>query len=275
MNKELVTRFNAQLSQYEPNILQDLLVKHDMTASQFVQIVTTQVKKSPLMQEAFQNNPSSLFASILLCAELGLSPSEEVGEFYFVPFKGAIKPMLGYKGIVTLFMRTGKVKWISSELVYVDDDFEYELGLEPKLSHIPNDLKPKRSENIFAVYAVAKLDDGEKVFKVMTREEIMAIAQMNGNNNLYFNEKRDPQNWMARKTTLKQLAKLLPKDYYGKRALSLDDTLEGGGYVSLDDNEIIVKQAKSFNKPRGNNLHESFELLDEPLKNEGVYLDNV
>jgi recombination protein RecT len=274
MNKDLVTRFSHQLNQYEGNILRDLLAKHDMSPAQFVQIAITQVKKSTKMQDAFARNPASLFASILLCAELGLNPSEEVGEFYFVPFHGSIKPMLGYKGIVTLFMRTNKVKWITSELVYADDDFEYELGLEPKLAHIPNNLAPKRTENIIAVYAVAKLDDGEKVFKVMTRDEIMAIANMNGTNQMYFNDGRDPQHWMARKTVLKQLAKLLPKDYYGKRGIALDDQMEGGGYVSMDDNQVIVKEHKVLARGRGKGLYDSFNELDTEAT-EDVSLSNV
>ena len=275
MNKELVTRFSTQFSLYERNILQDLLAKHDMSPAQFVQIATTQVKKSVKMQQAFEQNPASLFASILLCAELGLNPSEDIGEFYFVPFKGSIKPMLGYKGIVTLFMRTGKVKWITTELVYQDDDFEYELGLEPRLGHIPNTMVPKRNENIIAAYAVAKLDDGEKVFKVMTRAEIMDIAQNNGNSDMYFSNAKDPQNWMARKTVVKQLSKLLPKDYYGKRGLSLDDQMEGGGYVSMDSDEVVVKQQKNVAKGKSKGLYTSFEELDGEESVQDVSLSNV
>ena len=275
MNKELVTRFSAQFSLYERNILQDLLAKHDMSPAQFVQIATTQVKKSVKMQQAFEQIPASLFASILLCAELGLNPSEDIGEFYFVPFKGSIKPMLGYKGIVTLFMRTGKVKWITTELVYADDDFEYELGLEPRLGHIPNTIVPKRNENIIAAYAVAKLDDGEKVFKVMTRDEIMDIAQNNGNSDMYFSNAKDPQNWMARKTVLKQLAKLLPKDYYGKKGISLDDQMEGGGYVSMDSDEVVVKQQRNLAKGKSKGLYTSFEELDGEESVEDVSLSNV
>jgi recombination protein RecT len=275
MNKELVTRFSAQFSLYERNILQDLLAKHDMSPAQFAQIATTQLKKSVKMQQAFEQNPASLFASILLCAELGLNPSEDIGEFYFVPFKGSIKPMLGYKGIVTLFMRTGKVKWITTELVYQDDDFEYELGLEPRLGHIPNTMVPKRNENIMAAYAVAKLDDGEKVFKVMTRAEIMDIAQNNGNSDMYFSNAKDPQNWMARKTVLKQLAKLLPKDYYGKQGLSLDDQMEGGGYVSMDSDEVVIKQQKNVAKGKSKGLYTSFEELDSEESVQDVSLSNV
>ena len=275
MNKELVTRFTAQLSHYERDVIKDLLAKHELSPNQFVQIAISQLKKNVLMQQAFEKSPASLFASILLCAELGLNPSEEIGEFYFVPFKGGIKPMIGYKGIVSLFMRTGKVRWITSEIVYAHDDFEYELGLEPKLAHIPNNMISKTTDSIVAVYAVAKLDDGEKVFKVMTREEIMSVATIGGNSGMYFNTLKDPQNWMAKKTTLKQLAKLLPKDYYGKKAIALDDTMEGGGYVSMDQDDIIIKEHKILAKGKGIGLYNSFQDLDENISEEIVPLTNV
>ena len=37
-------------------------------------------------------------------------------------------------------------------IVYEDDDFEYELGLEPKLLHTPNHLAVRNSNNIKCIY---------------------------------------------------------------------------------------------------------------------------
>lgn len=244
MNKDVIKSFVTTIERYEKDNLPKLLEAHGISTAKFTQIVISEVKKSQKMQEAFMNNPASLFASILHCAELGLNPSEMVGDFFFIPFKGGIKPILGYKGLINLILRSGKVAKISCEVVYEGDDFEYELGLEPKLAHIPNHNASRKSTDIKWIYAVAKLSDGELVFKVMSRDEIMAIANIsNVTNNLYFNDKKDPQNWMAKKTVLKQLSKLLPKDYYGQKAVSVDDSLEGEGYLMMDD-ENNVKYVK-------------------------------
>lgn len=244
MNKDVIKSFVTTIERYEKDNLPKLLEAHGISTAKFTQIVISEVKKSQKMQEAFLNNPASLFASILHCAELGLNPSEMVGDFFFIPFKGGIKPILGYKGLINLILRSGKVAKISCEVVYEGDDFEYELGLEPKLAHIPNHNASRKSTDIKWIYAVAKLSDGEIVFKVMSRDEIMAIANIsNVTNNLYFNDKKDPQNWMAKKTVLKQLSKLLPKDYYGQKAVSVDDSLEGEGYLMMDD-ENNVKYVK-------------------------------
>lgn len=240
MNKDVIKSFVTTIERYEKDNLPKLLEAHGISTAKFTQIVISEVKKSAKMQEAFMNNPASLFASILHCAELGLNPSEMVGDFFFIPFKGGIKPILGYKGLINLILRSGKVAKISCEVVYEGDDFEYELGLEPKLAHIPNHNASRKSTDIKWIYAVAKLSDGEIVFKVMSRDEIMAIANIsNVTNNLYFNDKKDPQNWMAKKTVLKQLSKLLPKDYYGQKAVSVDDSLEGEGYLMMDEDNNV------------------------------------
>ena len=239
-NKDVVGSFTTTIEKYEKKNLAELLEGSSMTPAQFKQIVINELKRSSKLQEAFVKNPASLFASILHCAEMGLNPSQMVGEFYFIPYKDTITPILGYKGLITLLMRSSKVKKIWSEVVYEDDDFEYELGLEPKLLHTPNHNAVRNSKNIKCIYACAKLDD-EVIFKVMFKNEIQNIINMSKvPNELFFNDKKDPEQWMAKKTVLKQLAKLMPKDDDRlKKAVSMDDNIEGGGYLIMDDNDTV------------------------------------
>jgi recombination protein RecT len=239
-NKDVVGSFTTTIEKYEKKNLAELLEGSSMTPAQFKQIVINELKRSPKLQEAFVKNPASLFASILHCAEMGLNPSQMVGEFFFIPYKDSITPILGYKGLLTLLMRSSKVKKIWSEVVYEDDDFEYELGLEPKLIHTPNHHSVRNSKNIKCIYACAKLDD-EVIFKVMFKNEIQNIINMSKvPNELFFNDKKDPEQWMAKKTVLKQLAKLMPKDDDRlKKAVSMDDNIEGGGYLIMDDNDTV------------------------------------
>jgi len=240
ISKDIVGSFTTTIEKYEKKNLTELLEGSSMTPAQFKQIVINELKRSPKLQEAFVKNPASLFASILHCAEMGLNPSQMVGEFFFIPYKDSITPILGYKGLLTLLMRSSKVKKIWSEVVYEDDDFEYELGLEPKLLHTPNHHSVRNSKNIKCIYACAKIDN-EVIFKVMFRNEIQNIINMSKvPNDLFFNDKKDPEQWMAKKTVLKQLAKLMPKDDDRlKKAVSMDDNIEGGGYLIMDDNDTV------------------------------------
>lgn len=268
-NKDVVGSFTTTIEKYEKKNLAELLEGSSMTPAQFKQIVINELKRSPKLQEAFVRNPASLFASILHCAEMGLNPSQMVGEFFFIPYKDSITPILGYKGLLTLLMRSSKVKKIWSEVVYEDDDFEYELGLEPKLLHTPNHHSVRNSKNIKCIYACAKLDD-EVIFKVMFKNEIQNIINMSKvPNELFFNDKKDPEQWMAKKTVLKQLAKLMPKDDDRlKKAVSMDDNIEGGGYLIMDDNDtvrfvqgnIIGKKSSIYAKLMQKNVPEDLQM---------------
>ena len=262
--QQLISNFSATISKYEHKNLAELLETHSITPSQFKNIVINEVKKSEKMQQAFLNNPASLFASILLCAELGLNPSADVGEFYFLPFGSKITPILGYKGVMNLILRSGEISKLWSEIVYQDDEFEYELGLEPKLVHKPN--HERTNKNIKYVYAVAKLTNGETMFKVMSKKEIMEIVEMSKYPNSLYGSSKDPQGWMYKKTVIKQLSKTLPKDYYGKRGISVDDKVEGGGYLKLDDdNNIMFVEGKKIIPKRSKSIYANLDIDVEPL----------
>ena len=77
--------FNNSLEAYKKQVLPNLLSKHNIEPAQFVQIVVSELKKNPKLLDAFKENPSSLFASILAGAEIGLIPSDMLGEFYLIP----------------------------------------------------------------------------------------------------------------------------------------------------------------------------------------------
>ena len=267
----LIDKFSQTMGIYEQKNLAELLENSSFTPAKFKQVVITEIKKSPKLQQVFLQNPASLFASILHCAELDLSPSQMIGEFFFIPFKETITPVLGYKGLITLLLRSNKIKKIWTEVVYEDDDFVYEMGLEPKLAHIPNHDSDRTPNKIKFVYACAKLEDNEVIFKVMSRKEIQAIINMlKVANELYFNEKKDPENWMLKKVVLKQLAKTLPKqDDRLKKAISTDDNIEGGAYLIIDDNDNIKMVQGNIIGKRKNSLYNSLN-----VKNEAELLEN-
>ena len=77
----------------------------------------------------------------------------------------------------------------------------------------------------------------------MSRAELLQmIAQFKVKNDLYFSM-TDSQFWMLKKLCLKQLAKVLPKDYLSSMATKFDDNLERGATLTLNDNDepIVIK----------------------------------
>lgn len=264
-----IQRFNQYLDNYKQNVLPDLLKKHNLEPAQFVHIVLSEVKKNEKLLAAFQENPASMFASILAGAEIGLIPSDMLGEFYLIPRridgKLTVTPLIGYKGMTHIILRSGDVAKVHTECVYEGDEFEPIYGLEPNIIHKPNFNVTRDSSTLKFVYAVAKLKNGEYQFAVLSKSDVIKITQLSRyNNDLYFNDKKDPNMWMVRKTALIQLAKLLPKDFYGKKALEMDGQLEGGAYLSLDEeNNIKIVDGKVIASTKQASAIKTFNALPD------------
>ncbi len=201
LSKEVVSNFRNTMEKYQDKILPALLSKHGISPEQFVQVVMSEVKKNEKLLQAFKESPSSMFASILAGAEIGLIPSDMIGEFYLIPrnvkdgnkYKLIVTPLIGYKGLVSILLRGGDISRIHTEVVYEGDEFEPIYGLEPNIVHKPNFNVPRTSDKITHAYAVAKLKSGEYQFAVMSRAEILAVKNMSKyDNELYFNDKKNP-----------------------------------------------------------------------------------
>jgi phage RecT family recombinase len=217
-----------------------------------------------------------MFASILAGAEVGLIPSDMIGEFYLIPrnmkqsdgrYKLSVTPLIGYKGLVNILLRGGDITRIHTEVVYEGDEFTPIYGLEPNIVHKPNFEVPRTADKIRYAYAVAKSKSGEYQFAVMTRSEIEAVKNLSKYpNELYFNDKMGINRWMERKVVLVQLAKMLPKDYYSKKAISMDGMMEGGAVLTLDENnEIKVVNNYQAKPSRLRNIYGALNNAEEPL----------
>ena len=274
LSTRVISSFNSSIEKYEKANLTDLLAGTNISPQKFKQMLINELERNIRLQEVFLKNPASFFASALYCAELNLSPSSLVGEFFFTISGEKIKPILGYKGLVALLLRSDKVKKIWAEVVYNEDDFEYELGLEPKMVHIPNFNSVKTCDNIKCIYACAKIED-EVVFKVMTLEEIKTIVEvLETPSEYYFNDKKDPEKWLLKKVVLKQMSKLMPKeDDRLLKAVSYDDNVEGGGYLVLDENDSVrVVQGTIIGRQKPNKKSSIYQtiskLTENPLSSE-------
>jgi phage RecT family recombinase len=210
-----------------------------------------------------------MFGSIIAGAEIGLIPSDMLGEFYLIPRRIdnvlTVTPLIGYKGMHSIILRSGEVTKVHTECVYEGDEFEPIYGLEPNIIHKPNFNVPRNSDTLKFVYAVAKLKNGEYQFAVLSKGDVIKIKSLSKyDNELYFNDKKDPNMWMIRKTALIQLAKLLPKDFYGKKALDMDGQLESGAYLSIDEeNNIKIIDGKKIAPTRQASAINTFNSLPD------------
>ena len=172
--------------------------------------------------------PESIYASLILSAQIGLEPSGIRGEAYLVPFKGKCTLIPGWRGLVKLALRSKAVKSIYSHVVYQNDEFRVWLGSEPKVEHRPCLEGP--SGDVVAAYAIAHMENGSLDVEVMTLDELMKIrnnaaASRGGKAGPAYDEWEDQ---MFRKAPIRRLAKRLPlgDDFF--LASKADELAESG-----------------------------------------------
>lgn len=208
-----------------------------MTPERFSRIALSAVSNNPALQKC---TPLSFISAMMNAAQLGLEPNTPLGQAYLIPYKGRCQFQLGYKGLIDLAYRSGEVKSIQAQVVYENDEFEFEFGLDPKLKHKP--ARSSRGEAVY-YYAVFKLVNGGEGFEVMSKEDILEHAKKysktfdNGPWQTNFDE-------MAKKTVLKKALKYAPMKTDFIKAMGTDETVKSeinGDMASVPNDYIDVE----------------------------------
>ena len=272
----LMERFITYMHKYEDMVLPKLLSNANiqLTPQAFVQIVINEVRKNNKLLEAFAVNKESMFGSIIAGAEIGLVPSELHGEFFLIPrnikqddgkYLLTVTPLIGYKGLAKILLRSSEIETIDAQIVYQGDKFSVKYGSSPSISHTPKFEAARTAANITHAYTVAHYKNGKKTFHVMTTAEITAVRDMSKTpNDLYFNDKKNPNRWMEKKACLIQMAKLMDKDLYTTQAIELDSRIESGAIITIDDkNEIKLIEGAAIRPARFKSVYGTLDKLKD------------
>lgn len=190
-----------------------------MTPERFTRIALSAVSNNPKLAQC---TPDSFLGAMMTAAQLGLEPNTPLGQAYLIPYGGKCQFQLGYKGLIDLAYRSGEVSIVQAHTVHANDKFEYELGLDPKLRHIP--ASGDRGDPTH-YYAMFRTKDGGFGFTVMSVDEVKAHAQKHSQSyksgpwQTNFDE-------MAKKTVLKRALKYAPLKSDFVRGLAQDETVK-------------------------------------------------
>lgn len=196
-----------------------LIPKH-LNAERMLALFTYALKGNDKLLKC---SPASIAQGVITAAGLGLELNGPLQQAFLVPrkTKGVLhsQMQIGYRGLVTLLMRSGLFTGVDAEAVYLDDVFEYEKGMKPILRHVPSLEEDRKEKPPVAFYACAfPVGGGVPTFKVMTLADIMEVrAQIP-----YWESgpwKTHPEA-MAVKTVLIRLMKLLPLATDANKAVS-------------------------------------------------------
>lgn len=229
-----IDRFKQELGLREA-MLKDLLPK-GMSVQKFQAIVVSAVADN---MDLLDCDRGSLLKACLQAAELGLSLNKSMAEADILKvYNGKAKRNDAqfrprYKGLMKLALQSGEVLKIESRIVYANDVFEVEEGIDPRINHKHG--LGNRGDMIGA-YCVWKMRNGESQFEVMSKEEIEAIRDRSSSKT---KEGKIVGPWitdpaeMWRKTVVRRATKYMPLSTEAARAVHIDNMAEG--IVDIDD----------------------------------------
>lgn len=116
----------------------------------------------------------TIYSSFIELAVSGVSLNE--GESYIIPYGGKAQFQIGYKGRVKQMQEIPGFQYVNMpQVVYTSDDFDYELGEEPKvLRHKP--AKKRGADDVIEfVYVVIELSNDRKKTFIMDRIQVINI----------------------------------------------------------------------------------------------------
>ncbi|MBQ6634797.1 MAG: recombinase RecT [Lachnospiraceae bacterium] len=197
-----------------------------MTPERFTRITVSAIQNNPKLGLC---SPVSFLGAMMNAAQLGLEPNTPLGQAYLIPYwNGRNKCyecqfQVGYKGMLALAYRTRMFQTIQVHTVYENDQFEYALGLEEKLVHVPAMMNRGNPTFFYALY---KLDNGGYGFQVMSTEDCNRVRDSYSQA-----AKKGGSPWetnyeaMCKKTVLKQLLKYAPVSSDIMQAMTVDSSV--------------------------------------------------
>lgn len=212
--KDATARVIDTLEKFKPELAR--VLPRYVNPDRVVRIATTSLRRNPAL---FGCSQSSLFECIIQLATLNLEPDTPLQHAHLIPYSKNCTLQLGYRGLLELVKRTGKVSHVEARAVFEGDDFSYAFGLDPVLLHTPRgNTDPKE---ITHAYCVVVFNTGMKKFDVMTIDELARIEKTTRGN--VWKEHRAE---MVKKTVIKRCLKTEQMSAELTTAITLDDALD-------------------------------------------------
>lgn len=245
-NALLEKDYGAELVRLIP---QTLVRAGILSAERLIGQAVTAWRNSAYLQQC---NVLTIANSLGYAAELGLEVNTLRGHAYLIPYKQVCTLQPGYKGLLELGYRAGRLGTTKARTVYVNEPFKYIEGSEPFVEYEPittpgADLGPPRGVLFHATFR----DGARDFFYFMTQAEIDRIRDKSSKS-AYDKDNKLTGPWkdwaarMSEKTCVKQALKGLHLGGDVGRAITLDDEAivhgrqrHQGSVVEVSDYKLV------------------------------------
>ncbi len=282
------TKTLGQYFQAHRNVFASLLPKH-VTPERMMRLAINAVRNNPGLAEC---SIESVYGGVILCAQLGVEPNTPLGHAYLIPFNNNKRDadgrwykqkeaqfILGYKGMLLLARQSGEIAGIDVQMVCTNDSFDYEMGLDPKLTF----RKAEGPRGDFrCAYIAIRYKDGSSWFDVYSSEDILARRDRSQGYQNAVRRKKNDNPWMTdepamiKKTCVRmampwlplsteQLAMAVAVDNVSEQEQSqaLDAVLSGDGEFSVPT-AALPAATGSEGAPAGQQVHEGETVSNPP-----------
>jgi len=195
-----------------------------LSADRMMRLALSAINTTPHLSEC---SIQSVAMSLMASTALGLEPNTPLGHAYLIPYKKTLsqKPykfeyrcqlIIGYRGYIELFYRSGAVDSVQAFPVFDGDQFEVTLGLSPNLIHVPN-MHPNRwdEQKLTHVYGVIRLKNSDTpIWGYLDRSQIEQRKNFSSSKNYRTGEISGP--WkdhyipMALKSVIRDMHRWIP-----------------------------------------------------------------
>lgn len=195
----------AMIKQYEGDFA--TVAPAHIKPATFVRLGQGVLRRDKKLADAARKNPGSLLSALLDCARLGHEPGTEA--FYLVPFGNEVTGIEGYRGQVERMYRAGAVASVKAEVVYANDQFDYDPAMDRPVHKI--DWFADDRGDMKLVYAYAVMHDGStsKVV-VMNQKKVNEHKAMSKSANASDSPWKKWPEAMWLKTAVHELEKWVP-----------------------------------------------------------------
>lgn len=239
----LLNKYRAQIEAALPT---------HMSPDRMIRIITTEIHRNPILKDC---DPISFMGAVVQASQLGLEPGLQ-GHAYLIPYwnkKRGVREVQfqpGYKGLMDLAYRSGRVNHIDAHAVYENDYFEFQYGTDAFLKHQPAD--GERGE-LIKFYAVAALANGSSTFKVMSKADVDKVKAKSQAADSDFSPWNDPiigYIEMGKKTPIIRVCKYLPSSPEDRDlgiAVAAAERADSG--IAQDNRALLAEVSRLIDKP--------------------------
>lgn len=223
----------------------------------FISAIVSAVNANPALQEC---SNQSILSAALLGNSLKLSPSPQLGQYYFVPFndykndRKVAQFQLGYKGYIQLALRSGQYKKLNVLAIKEGELIKYDPLNEEIEVRIIEDEDEREKAATIGYYAMFEYLNGFRKTMYWTRSKMERHAL---NYSQGYKKKKGYTFWekdfdaMAYKTMLRQLI-----SKWGIMSIEMQTAMDGDmGVIEEDgtinyvdnDNEVVADAVADVN----------------------------